>query len=329
VRRREFIAGLGGAAAWPLAARAQQPDKTRRIGVLMGYAETDPRVQRVFAAFRQRLAALGWSEGSNLHIDLRWTAGDINRTSSLAKELVALQPDVILTGGTPNTVAIHRQTQTIPIVFVHVSDPVGSGFVEGLSHPDGNITGFLNLEATLAEKWLELLKEIAPRTLRTAVMFNPQTAPYAEYYLGPLHSAATKLGVTLFPSPVWSDDEIEVALAKIARDEGSGLIEMIDGFMYLHQKSIIELTARYKIPAISFDRVVTVEGGLISYGVDTTDLFVRAAPYIDRILRGARPAELPVQGPTKFELVINLKTASALGLTVPPTLLARADEVIE
>jgi putative ABC transport system substrate-binding protein len=328
MRRREFIGVLGGAAAWPVVARGQT-ERMRRIGILMGFAETDPKAQTRVAAFERGLAALGWSEGTNLRIELRWSAGDINRAAFLARELVALQPDVILADTTPVTAAIQHDTKSIPIVFVQVSDPVGSGFVESLSHPGGNITGFLNLEATLAEKWLELLKEIAPRTIRVAAMFNPQTAPYAEYHLGPLRTAAPKLGVTLFPTPVRSDDEIETALARIARDPGSGLIAMIDSFIFVHRRLIIELTARHNIPSVYPVRDVTVDGGLISYGVEGADLFVRAASYADRILRGANPAELPVQGPTKFELVINLNTARALGLTVPPSLLARADEVIE
>jgi putative tryptophan/tyrosine transport system substrate-binding protein len=329
MRRREFIAALGGALVSPLAVRAQQAERMRRIGVLMGWAEADPVAQAEFTAFRQGLAALGWSEGSNLRIDLRWSAADISRAASFAKELVALQPDAILASTTPVTAAIQHETKVIPIVFVHVSDPVGSGFVESLPHPGGNTTGFINLEATLVEKWLELLKEIAPRTTRVAVMFNPQTAPYAEYYLSQLQAVAPKLGVTPFTTPVRSDDDIGNAFTKIAIDRGIGLISMIDSFMFVHRKLIIELAAHYKIPAISFVTDMTVEGGLISYSTDVIDLFVRAAPYIDRILRGAKPTELPVQGPTKFELVINLKTAKALGLDVPPALLGRADKVIE
>jgi putative tryptophan/tyrosine transport system substrate-binding protein len=329
MRRRAFIAALGGAAVWPLAAHAQQPNRVRRIGVLMGYAETDPTAQAFLATFRQGLAALGWSEGNNLYIELRWTAGNINRAVSFAKELVALQPDAILASTTPITAAIQHETTTIPIVFVHVADPVGSGFVESLAYPGGNITGFLNMEGTLAEKWLELLKEIAPRTIRVALMFNPQTAPYAEYYLRPLQAVAPKLGVTTFTTPVRSADDIETVFTKMSPDRGDGLIPMNDSFMFVHRKLIIDLAARYKIPAIDFVREVPAEGGLISYGVVTADLFARAAQYVDRILRGAKPAELPVQAPTKFELVINLKTAKALGLDVPPSLLALADEVIE
>src|SRR5271165_1833923 len=217
MRRRTFIAALGGVAAWPVLARAQQADRMRRIGVLMAYAETDPQAQADFAAFRQGLATLGWSEESNLRIDLRWSAGDINRAATLAKELVALQPDAILANTTPVTAAIQHETMAIPIVFVQVGDPVGSGFVDSLPRPGGNITGFINLEATLVEKWLELLKEIAPRTIQVAVMFNPQTAPY-EYYLRPLQAAAPKLGVMTFPTPVRSDNDIETVITKMARD---------------------------------------------------------------------------------------------------------------
>jgi putative tryptophan/tyrosine transport system substrate-binding protein len=329
MRRREFIAALGGAAAWPVVARAQQPDRVRRIGALLGWAEADAISQEMLAAFKQGLASLGWSEGSNLHIDLRWTAGDINRAASFAKELVALQPDVILTGSTPATAAIHRETQTIPIVFVQVTDPIGSGFVESLSHPGGNITGFLNLEATLAEKWLELLKEIAPNTKQVAVMFNPQTAPYAQYYLKPIENMAPKLNITIVSSPVRDDVDIQTPIAELARDQGSGLIAMNDSFIVIHRKSIEELAARHQIPTIYPTKEAAMERGLISYGVDAPDLFSRSALYVDRILHGAKPSELPVQGPINFELVINLKAAKALGLQVPPSLLATADEVIE
>jgi putative ABC transport system substrate-binding protein len=327
ISRREFSAALGGAAAWPFVALA---DEVRRVGVLLGYSENDPQVQTAFSSFKQKLTQLGWSEDSNLRLDLRWTAGEITRATSLAKELVSLRPDAILTSTTPVTAAVHHETKTIPIVFAQVSDPIGSGFVESLSHPGGNITGFVNLEASMAEKWLELLKEIAPGTTGVGIMFNPQTAPYAEYYLKPIQAAAPKLGVTAFPIPVQKDNAIEMAIMELAHDHsGSGLILMTDSFMQVHRRLIIELTTRHKIPAMSYGRDVPVEGGLISYGVDGPDLFARAAPYVDRLLRGAKPTELPVQAPTKFELVINLQTAKALGLTVPPTLLVRADDVIE
>jgi len=327
--RRDFLTLLGGAAAvWPVGARAQQGERMRRIGVLLGYAESDPEAQARLDAFRQGLSALGWKEGRNLRLDLRWSAGDVNRAASFAKDLVGLQPDVILANTTPITAAVQRETKVIPIVFVVVSDPVGGGFVQSLSRPGGNITGFINLEATLIQKWLELLKEIAPRTQGVAIM-HPQTAPYAEYYLSPVQAVAPKLGVTPYTTPVRNDQDIEAVIASLAHEGNSGLVTITDSFLFVHRKTTIQSTALHKVPAIHFVRNATVEGGLVSYGVDTTDLFARAAPYVDRILRGAKPAQLPVQVPTKYELVLNLKTAKALGLEVPPTLLARADEVIE
>jgi putative ABC transport system substrate-binding protein len=329
MKRREFITLLGGAAALPLAARAQQAERVRRIGVLMGYAENDPEAQSRIAAFKQELAALGWTEGRNLRIDIRWAAGDVNRALAFARELLALQPEVILSNTTPVTAALHRETRTVPLVFVVVSDPVGSGFVVGLARPGGNVTGFINLEASLVEKWLQLLKEIAPRVMRVAVMFNPQTAPYAEYYLRPLEAAAPKVGVKSFTAPVQSEADIAEVIERLAGEPGSGLIAMTDSFMTVHRKLVIDLTTRYKVPSMYFVSNVPSEGGLISYGVDLTDLFRRAAPYVDRILKGEKPADLPVQVPTKFELMVNLKTAKALGLDVPPSILLRADEVIE
>ena len=311
----------------PLASRAQE--RIRRIGVLMGYAEEDPEAKLRLAAFVQRLASLGWDQGRNLAMDVRWTAGDVNKATLFAKELVALQPEVILANTTPVSAALRRETQSIPLVFVVVSDPVGSGFVESLPKPGGNMTGFVNLEASLVEKWAEMLKEIAPRITKVAVMFNPQTAAYAEYYLKPLQVAAPSLGLTISIATVRSIADIETAIAALGRESNSGLICMTDSFMTVHRKAVIELTARYEVPAISFVNVVAREGGLISYGVDISDLFLRSAAYVDRILRGAKPADLPVQNPVKFELTVNLKTAKALGLIVPPTLLARADELIE
>ena len=325
--RRAFIAGLAGAAAWPIISRAQQLDGKRGVGVLMGSAET-PELQARVAAFKQALAALGWNE-SNMLLDVRWSAGDVSRAGSLAKELVALKPDVILTETTPSTAAVHHETNSIPIVFAVVSDPVGSGFVKSLPRPGGNATGFINIEATFVQKWLELLKEIAPNTTRAAVIFNPETATYVDYYLGPLRDVASNLGVMLVTAPVRNDDEIRSAITELAHDRAAGLIVMTDIFMYVHRKLVIELTARHKVPTVGFITDMTAEGGLISYSTDITDLFVRAASYVNRILRGTKPLDLPVQVPTKFELVINLKTAKTLGLTVPPALLARADEVIE
>jgi putative ABC transport system substrate-binding protein len=329
MQRRDFLGVLGVAVAWPLSARAQQPDRVRRIGVLMGYAENDPEAQARLEAFKQALLALGWDEGRNLRIDLRWASGDIDRASNFAKELVALHPDVILSNTTPVTAALQRETKTIPIVFVAVSDPVGAGFVQSLPRPGGNITGFINLEPTIGGKWLDLLKEIAPRLTRVAVMFNPQTAPYTEIYLLPMEAAGKQFGVKPFAAPVHREADIEKVISELGREPDSGLIAMTDGFMTVHRKATVELAMRHKVPLMYFISVVPREGGLISYGIDLTNEFQRTASYVDRILRGAKPAELPVQLPTKFELVINLKTAKVLGLTIPPSLLATADDVIE
>jgi putative ABC transport system substrate-binding protein len=330
VRRRDFIALLGGtAAAWPLMARARETERMRRIGVLMGYAENDPEAQTRFAAFKQELLALGWDERRNLRIDLRWASGDYDRASKFAKELVALHPEVILSNATPVTDALRQETKTIPIVFVAVSDPVGAGFVQSLPRPGGNITGFINLEPTIGGKWLDLLKDVAPLLTRVAVMFNPQTAPYTEIYLRSLEVAGKKFSVQSFSAPVQSEADIEKVISNLGREPDSGLIAMTDSFMTVHRKAIVELAMRHKVPFMYYISVVPREGGLISYGIDLTNEFRRSASYVDRILRGAKPATLPVQLPTKFELVINLKTAKALGLTVPKPLLTGADEVIE
>ena len=329
MRRREVITLIGGAAAWPIMTRAQQAERMRRIAVLMGYDEDDPEAQNRLAAFKKGLSALGLAEGRNLRIDVRWTSGNVNRAAEFAKELVALQPEVILANTTPVTAAVQRETKTIPVVFTVVSDPVGSGFVDSLPRPGGNITGFINLEASLVEKWLELLKELAPSVTRVAVMFNPQTAPYAEYYLQPLEAVAPKFGIKPFAARVRSESEIATVIADLKREPGGGLIAMTDSYMFVHRKKIVALSAQYKVPAMHYVSIVPREGGLISYGIDTSDLFARAAPYVNRMLNGAKPAELPVQLPTKFELAVNVKTAKALGLDVPPGILVRADEVIE
>jgi putative ABC transport system substrate-binding protein len=329
MQRRDFITVVGGAAAWPLAAWAQQGDRIRRVGVLMAYAEDDPDAQSWLAAFKQRLVTLGWTEGRNLRIDTFWAAGDISRATEFAKRLVTLQPEVILSNSTPVTEALYRETRVIPLVFINVSDPIGSGFVESLPRPGGNVTGFINLESSLVEKWLELLREIAPRVTRVAVMFNPQTAPYVEYYLKPLETAASKIGVKTFTAPVGDDPDIEAVVTRLGHDSGSGLIAMTDSFMSVHRKAVIELTVQHKVPLMHYLKDVPAEGGLISYGIDFIDQFQQGASYVDRILRGTKPVDLPVQVPTKYELVVNLKTAKALGLTVPPSLLARADELIE
>jgi putative ABC transport system substrate-binding protein len=331
MNRRDVVFGLIalGTVAGPFGVRAQQPERARRIGVLMGYAETDGEAQLRLAAFKETLAVLGWAEGRNLTIDVRWLAGEADRAAGFAKELVALKPDVILTTTTPLTGAVQQATRSIPIVFTAVSDPIGSGFVKSLARPGSNITGFVNIESSLVEKWLQLLKEIVPRLTHVGVMFNPKTARYAEYYLQPLNLVAARLGVKVVTAAVGSEIDIENVIAGLGREPGSGLIVMTDIYMTVHRKSIIDLTARHKVPAMYFDGSKAVEGGLMSYGVDFVDLFRRAAPYVDRILRGAKPADLPVQDPSRFELVINTTTAKALGLTIPKSLLVRADRVIE
>jgi putative ABC transport system substrate-binding protein len=267
--------------------------------------------------------------GNNLHLDIRWIAGDIDRAATLAKEVVGLQPDAILANTTPVTAAVQRETKTVPIVFAVVSDPVGSGFVNSLSRPGGNITGFMNVEPLQVQKWLELLKEVAPRVSHVAVLFNPRTAPYANEYLQHLNVAAQKLAVRIMPSPVNSESEFEDVISRTEHEPGGALIALTDAFMTVHRKPVIALANRYGLPLVYFFGNGPREGALMSYGVDISDIFRRAAPYVDRILKGALPQELPVQAPVKFELAINLKTAKALGLDVPATVLARADEVIE
>jgi putative ABC transport system substrate-binding protein len=327
MKRRAFITLLSGAAAtWPLAARAQG-ERMRRIGVMATLAETDPVGQAYMVTFREGLQALGWSESRNLRLDIRWATPN---PESSAKELVALQPDLILTGNTPTTAALQTQTRTIPILFVNVSDPIGSGFVASLSRPGGNITGFLTFEFSIGGKWPELLKEIAPRVNRVAFMFNPNTAPYAELFVKPFKTAATSLGVAPIVAPVRGASEIESVVAAHAREpNGGGLIVMPDTFLLARRAEVTALAARYRLPAVYPFRAFTEVGGLISYGSDNVNIYRRAATYADRILRGAEPSELPLQFPVKFELVINRKTAGALGLDVPASFYWRADEVIE
>jgi putative tryptophan/tyrosine transport system substrate-binding protein len=329
VRRRQFIVGLGGAAAaWPLVARAQQGERVRRIGVLMSFDENDPEAKARISAFTQALADLGWTDGRNVRMDFRWGGGDTNRIRALAQELVGLQPDIILTHSTPPTIALQRETRTIPIVFVNVSDPVGSGLVAALKQPGGNITGFGYLEPSLGGKWLELLSGIAAGLKQVAIMFNPDTAPVS-VYMPSFETAARSLKVVPIVRPVHTDVEIETAMIDLRREHLSGLVVMPDIFMYVHRVSITLAAARNNVPAVYWASEFAIDGGLLSYGVDPVDTFRRAATYVDRVLRGAKPSELPVQFPTKFELVINMKTAKALGLTIPPNLLALADEVIE
>jgi putative tryptophan/tyrosine transport system substrate-binding protein len=331
LHRRKFIMLLGGVAgAPPLAARAQQPERMRRIGVLMGYPDSDAAGQAYVAAFREGLQKLGWAEGRNIRIDFRWVAGsDAESMQRFAKELVALQPDLILSHSTPTTTALLQETRTIPIVFATVGDPVGSGFVTSFPRPGGTVTGFNISEPTMTGKLLELLKEIAPRVARVAMLFNPATATYAEYWLNPFKAAAASFGMEAAAVPVHDSSELESVVAAQAREPNGGLIVMPDSFMNVHRVEIISLAARYRLPAVYPFRFFAELGGLLSYGVDPADNFRRAATYVDRILKGTKPSELPVQAPVKFELVINLKTAKALGLDVPPLLHQRADEVIE
>jgi putative ABC transport system substrate-binding protein len=326
--RRQFIAGLGSAAAWPLVARAQQADRVRRIGVLMEFGEDDPLGKPRISAFTQALADLGWTGSRNVRMDLRWYGDDINRIRALAQELVGVQPDILVTDTTPATVALQRETRTIPIVFAGLADPVASGIVARLDRPGGNITGFAFVEASLGGKWLELLSEIAPGLKRAAIMFNPDTAPLSAY-MPSFETAARSLKVEPIIAPVHSDGEIEAAIVSLGRATGGGLVVMGDVFAQAHRASIITAAARNNVPAFYNVSDFARDGGLLSYGVDLIDIFRRAATYVDRILRGAKPAELPVQLPTKFEMVVNLKTAKALGLTVPQSILLRADEVIE
>ena len=325
MKRREFIVGLAGATTWPLVARAQQAAKRmRRIGALIGFAEDDPATQRRVAAFLKVLADLGWTPDRDVTIDFRYGAGDADRNRAFAKELVGLNPDVILTSSTSATAAMQRETSTIPVVFVTVSDPVGSGFVASLPRPGGNITGFINVEGSIGGKWLELLKEVAPRTKRAGLMFNPAIATYFDYYWKPFEAAASAAGVTPIPLPVGNVADIEQAFA--TRDRGDGLVLMSDAFLTVNRVLINEKALQFRVPVVSG---ISQSGSLISYAPDIEDLFRRSASYVDKILRGASPADLPVQLPTKFQLIINLNTAKALDLTVPPTLLASADEVIE
>jgi putative tryptophan/tyrosine transport system substrate-binding protein len=331
IRRREIIFTLGGvAAAWPLTSHAQQPNRVRRIGVLMSYAESDSDAQAWYAAFREGLQKLGWTEGHNAQIDTRWaTPDDAESMQRFAKELVALQPDLLLSSTTPTTSALLQQTRTIPIVFAIVADPIGSGFVASFARPGGNVTGFTFTEPTMAGKWLELLKQIAPRVVRVAMLFNPVSATYAEYWLNPFKAAAPSFAVEAIAAPVRNGSELESIISAQAREPNGGLIAMPDSFTDAHRVEITSLAARYRLPAIYPFRFFAEVGGLLSYGVDRTDNFRRAAKYVDRILKGEKPAEIPVQAPIKFELVVNLKTAKALGLDVPLHLQQLADEIIE
>jgi putative ABC transport system substrate-binding protein len=326
--RRDFIAALGGAAIWPLAGYAQQAEHMRRIGVLIAFPENDPNTQALVTDFAQALGRFGWVEGRNIRTDYRFAAGDPALFKTYAAELVGLSPDAILATTPPAVAALREQTRTIPIVFVLVIDPVWLGFVQSLARPGGNITGFSAYDAPIMGKWLQLLKEIAPGVMRVAVIFNPDTAPFAPLFNRAIQAAAPSFGMTVTLAPVHDDAAIEETIATQAREPGGGLICLPESFNIRHRDVIIAAAARHTLPVIgppAFPRA----GGLISYSFDSLDLFAQAASYIDRILNGASPADLPVQQPTKFSLIINLKTVKALGFTVPPSMLDLADEVIE
>jgi putative ABC transport system substrate-binding protein len=330
MRRREFVRLIGGAvAAWPRLTYAQQPsDRVRRIGVLMSYTKDDPEDQQRVAAFQEGLKQSGWIEGHNIQSEYRWYAGNTDRARSAAKELVELKPDVILVVGTPGLIALRQETRSVPLVFVAVTDPIGLGLVESLARPGGNATGFTFFEFSVGTKLLEALQQIAPRVRRIALMYTPNSPVYSQY-LGPIDAIGPSTAMTLIRMPVRDASEIEAAIETVGREPNGGLMVLPEPFFPVHRKLIVGLAARYNLPTIYPFRLFVVDGGLMSYSIDVVDLCRRAAGYVDRILKGSFVADMPVQQPTKYELVINLKTAKALGLEVPPTLLARADEVIE
>ena len=329
MRRRDFIAGLGSAAALPLVASAQSSSRQRRLGVLIGTLRDDEGGQVQAAALVKALADLGWVEGRNIVIAYRWSGADIALAEMYAKELIELNPDILLARSTPPTIALRRATKTIPIVFVNVAEPISSGLVPNLGRPGGNVTGFTNFEASIGGKWLQLLKEVDPRLVRIGIIYNFQTAPFASLFLRSIEAAAPTFAVETIAIPVQSEADIAAALTSLAQRPGSGLIQILDTYTLEHRDAIIALAARLRLPAIYSNRVATMSGGLISYAVDDLNQFERAATYVDRILNGAKPADLPVQQPTRFVLSINLKTAKALGLALPDMLIARADELIE
>jgi putative ABC transport system substrate-binding protein len=330
MKRRDFIAVIASAVvAWPAAARAQQSKRMRRIGLLTGLAESEPSITRNLREFRLALEKLGWIDGQNLQLTTRYAAGDLEQARILSRELVGLDPDLIVGHTTPVAAALQQATHTIPIIVVSVTDPVANGFVNSLARPGGNITGFTNYEFSMGAKWLEILRQIAPDTRRVSLMLNPDTGSYYVNYLHSVESVALASAVQATLAPVRDASEIETVITALGREAGGGLIVLPSAPITIHIPQIIELAARYRLPAVYPFRAYAEEGGLVSYGVDLDDLFRRAGDYVDRVLKGDKPAELPVQAPTKFELVINLKTAKAQGLTVPPKLLALADEVIE
>src|ERR1700720_3849501 len=328
LRRRNFIALLGSAATWPIAARARQHGQMRRIGVLMSFGANDPEAQSRVAAFENGLRKLGWVRGHNLSIEYRWADDpDVLRTD--ATELVSMAPDLILVNSTPATAALQEQRQAVPIVFTQVTDPVGEGLVSNLARPGRHLTGFTSFEFSIGTKWLETLKQVAPRVTRVALVFNPQTAPFANLFWPPIEAAAPSFALVPTPVGPLSFAELERSIDVFAREPNGSLIVMPDVSTVNYRKGVIGLAARHRLPAVFPERIFATSGGLLSYGSDVSDVFRRAAGYVDRILKGEKPADLPVQSPTKYELVINLKTAKAIGLTIAPKLLALADEVIE
>jgi putative ABC transport system substrate-binding protein len=330
IGRREFITLLGAAAAWPLAARAQQSDRMRRIGIITTFNENNFEAKAYLSAFTHGLTELGWTPDRNLRMDIRWTGGSVDRMRAYAKELVDLQPEVILAESTPPTAMLQRETRTIPIVFVQVSDPIGSGFVASLSRPGGNLTGFMIHETSMGGKWLELLTEVAPAVRRAAAMFNPETAPYVpSFYLPSFEAAARSLKIEPIVAQVHSDTEIQMLLTSLGGEPGSGLIALPDSYSINHAAQIALLAARNNIPAVYFNGSLARAGGLLSYAADSQDIFRRAAVYVSRILHGEKPAVLPVQLPVRFVMTLNVGAAKGLGLMVPPSILLRADEVIE
>jgi len=329
VKRRVFITLLGGAAAWPLAARAQQGERMRRVAFLHPYTENDPEVLARVVAFRQGLEALGWTENRNIRIEHRYSGGDLGQIQAYATELARSAPDLIVGSGTPITAALKQAADAIPIVFSVVNDPVGQGFVASLARPGGNITGFTFIDYPMIGKWLETLKEIAPDIRRMTLLFNPDSTPFYPTFLRELGAAPASLAIELSASPVHDEAEMAAAITALARESAGGLIAAPDAFINARRQSIMALAKRYRLPTIYGFRQFVTEGALISYGPDTIDIVRRSASYVDRIIKGEKAGDLPVQQPIKFELVVNVKAAKAIGLTIPESFLARADEVIE
>jgi putative ABC transport system substrate-binding protein len=330
MRRRDLIKGIAGSAiAWPLAASAQQGERMRLVGGLMGLSENDPEGRAWITAFEQSLADLGWSSGRNLRLIYRYSEGALERIQKFAKELVGLKPDVIFGSNTPGVIALEEETRTIPIIFANLSDPVDTGLVPNLARPGGNVSGFAAFESSMAGKWLEILREAVPNITRVALLFNPDTAPYAPKHIEVLRVSGTTLGVATRAAPVREVGDLEPTIAAEGREPGGSIIVMPTNFANVNRASIISLMARYRVPAIYPFRVMAKDGGLIFYGASAIDLYRRAASYVDRVLRNENPGQLPVQQPTKFELIVNLKTAKALGLKISESFLQRADEVIE